>query len=78
MGDVRRGLMAGGGGVEFGDDTLDAVGPLLGADFAFENGKKYYYHGYAYEGISFYDYKKRFRALESYDWQGNWEDFRED
>ncbi|MBK7932762.1 MAG: GNAT family N-acetyltransferase [Pyrinomonadaceae bacterium] len=31
-----------------------------------------YYHGYAYEGSSFYDYKKRFSAIEAFDWNGNW------
>jgi len=36
-------------------------------------GKKLYYHGYAYEGESFYDYKKRFFGLEQFDWKGNWE-----
>lgn len=32
----------------------------------------YYYPGYAYVGPSFYDYKKRFAALEQFDWNGNW------
>ncbi len=41
-------------------------------EFALEHGKTYYYHGYAYEGASFYDYKKRFGALEVFDWNGNW------
>ncbi len=40
--------------------------------FARATGKQYYYHGYAYEGESFYDYKKRFSALECFDWDGNW------
>lgn len=44
-------------------------------EFAASNGKTFYYHGYAYEGGSFYDYKKRFSALEAYDWNGNWEEF---
>lgn len=44
-------------------------------EYAIENGKRYYYHGYAYEGTSFYDYKKRFSALEMFDWRGNWTDF---
>lgn len=35
-------------------------------------GLKFYYHGYAYEGSSFYDYKKRFAAIEAFDWNGNW------
>ncbi len=50
---------------------------LLEIKYAQENGKNFYYQGYAYEGESFYDYKKRFRALEMYDWQGNWVDFSE-
>ncbi len=35
-------------------------------------GLDLYYHGYAYEGPSFYDYKKRFAAIEVFDWSGNW------
>lgn len=46
---------------------------LLEIDFALKNDKKFYYQGYAYLGESFYDYKKRFRALEKFDWRGNWE-----
>ena len=41
-------------------------------DYAIENAKQYYYPGYAYEGESFYDYKKRFTATEVFDWNGNW------
>lgn len=37
-----------------------------------ELGKTFYYLGYAYNGPSFYDYKKRFRPFEQYDWKGNW------
>lgn len=44
-------------------------------EFAIENEKEFYYQGYAYEGRSFYDYKKRFRGTESYDWNGNWAPF---
>jgi arginine-tRNA-protein transferase len=50
---------------------------LLEIQYAIENGKTYYYQGYAYEGVSFYDYKKQFNALERYDWYGNWVDFTE-
>ncbi len=42
-------------------------------EFSIESGKLFYYQGYCYEGESFYDYKKRFRAVEQYDWNGNWE-----
>ncbi len=41
-------------------------------EFATSTGCEFYYHGYAYEGESFYDYKKRFSALEQFDWDGNW------
>jgi arginine-tRNA-protein transferase len=47
-------------------------------DYASKNGKTFYYPGYAYEGNSFYDYKKRFSALEVFDWNGNWENFESD
>jgi leucyl-tRNA---protein transferase len=50
---------------------------LLEIQYALNNGKRFYYQGYVYEGNSFYDYKKRFRALEMFDWEGNWTDFRE-
>jgi leucyl-tRNA---protein transferase len=35
-------------------------------------GKTFYYPGYATLEPSVYDYKKRFAALEFFDWQGNW------
>ena len=44
-------------------------------EHARETGKEFYYQGYAYEGESFYDYKKRFSAIEAYDWHGKWEGF---
>lgn len=37
--------------------------------------KHYYYHGYAYDASSFYDYKKRFSAVEVFNWNGVWESF---
>jgi arginine-tRNA-protein transferase len=51
---------------------------LLVINYALENDKTFYYPGYAYEGNSFYDYKKRFSALEVFDWNGNWENFESD
>ncbi len=48
---------------------------LLVIDYALENNKTFYYPGYAYEGNSFYDYKKRFSALETFDWKGTWKKF---
>lgn len=51
---------------------------LLEIDFALETGKIFYYSGYAYEGNSFYDYKKRFAATETYDWKtGAWKKLNE-
>lgn len=50
---------------------------LAEIDFARRNGKEFYYQGYCFDISSFYDYKKRFRALEKFDWKGNWESFTE-
>lgn len=44
-------------------------------EYALEHGKELYYQGYCYEGESYYDYKKRFSALEAFDWNGNWTTF---
>ena len=41
-------------------------------EFARETGRAFYYQGYAYEGESFYDYKKRFSGTEAFDWMGSW------
>ncbi len=41
-------------------------------EYGAEFGRTYFYHGYAYEGESYYDYKKRFSGLEIFDWNGNW------
>ena len=46
-------------------------------EFAIETGRKFYYLGYAYEGKSFYDYKKQFRATEAFDWDGEWKSLDE-
>lgn len=48
---------------------------LLTIGYALENDKIFYYPGYAYEGNSFYDYKKRFSALEVFDWNDDWKKF---
>lgn len=44
-------------------------------EFATARGKEFYYQGYCYEGASYYDYKKRFRGTERYDWNARWESF---
>ena len=41
-------------------------------EFAMDSGAEFYYQGYAYEGSSFYDYKKRFSGTEVFDWKGSW------
>ena len=46
-------------------------------ELAIDHGLEFYYQGYCYEGESFYDYKKRFRATEAFDWNGNWAGFEE-
>ncbi len=57
------------------DETAGSLGiftMLKEIEYAAANGRSLYYHGYAYEGSSFYDYKKRFSALEMFDWNGRW------
>lgn len=46
---------------------------LTEIEFSRHAGKDFYYQGYAYEGESFYDYKKQFAATEEFDWNGSWE-----
>lgn len=48
---------------------------LVEIEYARQRGKQYYYQGYSYEGSSFYDYKKRFRGTEAFDWRGKWKPF---
>lgn len=60
---------------EESERSLGIFTMLLEIDFALKDGKSFYYQGYAYRENSFYDYKKRFRVLEKFDWNGNWEDF---
>ncbi|MEO6334847.1 MAG: GNAT family N-acetyltransferase [Pyrinomonadaceae bacterium] len=57
---------------EFSSRSLGIFTMLKEIDFAVENKKEFYYQGYSYEGESFYDYKKRFRGTEGYDWNGKW------
>jgi arginine-tRNA-protein transferase len=57
---------------EFSPRSLGIFTMLKEIEFAIEHGKEFYYQGYSYEGESFYDYKKRFRATECFDWAGKW------
>ncbi len=45
---------------------------LCSIKYSIELGKTFYYPGYATLEPSVYDYKKRFAALEFFDWNGNW------
>ena len=62
------------------DETARSLGiftMLKVIEYAANHGFEFYYHGYAYEGSSFYDYKKGFSGLEQFDWQGNWKTMTE-
>lgn len=60
------------------DRRLGIYTMLREIEYAMDTSKLFYYHGYAYEGASFYDYKKRFNGLETFDWHGNWSPFESD
>jgi len=60
------------------DETSRSLGiftMLKEIEYARDSGKTLYYHGYAYDGESFYDYKKRFSAIETFDWNESWQPF---
>ena len=57
---------------EFSGRSLGIFTMLKEIECALDAGKEFYYQGYSYEGESFYDYKKRFRGTECFDWRGNW------
>jgi arginine-tRNA-protein transferase len=57
---------------EFSSRSLGIFTMLNEIEFAIEKKKEFYYQGYSYEGESFYDYKKRFRGTECFDWNGKW------
>jgi arginine-tRNA-protein transferase len=59
------------------DRSLGIFTMLKEIEWAIETGHKFYYLGYAYEGPSFYDYKKRFRGTEAFDWDGEWRSLSE-
>lgn len=60
---------------ELSDRGLGTFTMLKEIEYSISTGREYYYPGFAYEGPSFYDYKKRFSALETFDWRGNWTDY---
>ena len=59
------------------DRSLGIFTMLKEIEWAIETGRKFYYLGYAYEERSFYDYKKRFRGTEAFDWDDEWRSLSE-
>lgn len=57
---------------DYAKRSLGILTMLLEIAYSQERGDEFYYPGYAYHEASHYDYKKRFTALEWFDWQGNW------
>jgi arginine-tRNA-protein transferase len=60
---------------EYSSRRLGIYTLLREIEIACDSGKEFYYLGYAYEGPSFYDYKKQFSGTERFDWSGNWQRF---
>jgi arginine-tRNA-protein transferase len=57
---------------EYAKRSLGIFTMLLEIAYSQSRGDTFYYPGYAYHEPSHYDYKKRFTALEWFDWQGHW------
>ncbi len=55
--------------LEYSKRRLGIFTMLLEIQYSIEQGKKYYYPGYAYDISSFYDYKKTFYGMEYLDWR---------
>lgn len=53
----------------YSDYRLGVYTMLLEIEYAIQQKKTFYYHGYSYNISSFYDYKKRFNGLEAFDWR---------
>lgn len=47
---------------------------LCEINFSIENKKKFLYTGYSFQETSHYDYKKKFKGTEFYNWEGEWFD----
>lgn len=54
------------------DRRLGIFTMLCELQHAVANGYRYYYSGYATIEPSCYDYKRQFRSLHYYDWEGRW------
>lgn len=55
--------------------SLGLLTMLAAINFSRDEGRRYYYPGYACREASVYDYKKNFAGLETYDWRGRWQAF---
>jgi arginine-tRNA-protein transferase len=62
--------------LQYASYSLGILTMLLEIDYAKKAGKDFYYHGYCYNVPSYYDYKKKFPALEVYNWRFQWESYR--
>lgn len=58
----------------YAKNSLGILMILHSINWTIQQGKRFYYPGYAHVEPSEYDYKKRLGALEHYDWNGNWAD----
>ncbi|MFT5189435.1 MAG: arginyl-tRNA--protein-N-Asp/Glu arginylyltransferase [Verrucomicrobiales bacterium] len=58
--------------LDYSKQGLGIYTMLLEMEHARQLGKRYYYHGYCYRCPSFYDYKKAFKAVEAFNWEGQW------
>ncbi len=58
------------------DETHRSLGILTMLkviEHSLDSARQFYYHGYAYDVRSFYDYKKRFSGVEQFNWKGSWQ-----
>lgn len=54
---------------DYYSNSLGTYTMLIEIEYAKEQRKNYYYHGYSYDLPSMYDYKKHFPNIEAYDWE---------
>lgn len=59
------------------DRSLGIFTMLKEIEYSMDTGREFYYQGYCYDVPSFYDYKKRFRGTEAFDWDESWTPFRQ-
>ncbi|WP_375561797.1 DUF952 domain-containing protein [Bernardetia sp. OM2101] len=54
---------------DYSSNSLGIYSMLMEIEYAKEQQKNYYYHGYSYDLPSMYDYKKTFPNIQAYDWE---------